>query len=436
MKILIIDIGGCGLDLAIRFQWAGHDVKLYYKPMKYVNVGRGLVSRVNAWQDWMKWADLILMTDLNCYKEELEYYFEQGYPIMGTNKASAELELDRVWGQEILKKCGMQTLPYKKFENCDDAIAHVLAAGDGARFVSKPCGNGATALSYASKGPNDMIFMLERWKKKGSLKTPFILQEFCQGIEMGVGGWFGPHGFNSIYEENFEHKKLMNDNVGMNTGEMGTALKYCQESNLAELILKPCEDVLSALKFVGNVDLNVMINKDGVWPMEWTMRFGWPAAMIQLSLHLGDPADWLLDLVNGKDSQRARFDHAIGVVVAIPDFPYSNLTGAEIENVPIYGINTTNVADIHFNEVMVGEAPFVRDGKIEREAIFVSAGDSLLTVVGRGTSVSKAHDKAYNTIKNELEIPNSPLYRTDIGNRLEEQLPELQKLGFAESWIY
>ncbi|MGH7749833.1 MAG: hypothetical protein ACREQ5_34465, partial [Candidatus Dormibacteria bacterium] len=106
MKILVLDIGGCGLDLAMRFQWAGHEVKLYYTPNKFTNVGRGLVTRVHDWRDHMKWADLIMMTDLNKYVDDLEPYFEQGYPILGTNKASAALELERDTGQELLKQCG------------------------------------------------------------------------------------------------------------------------------------------------------------------------------------------------------------------------------------------------------------------------------------------------------------------------------------------
>jgi phosphoribosylamine--glycine ligase len=169
--------------------------------------------------------------------------------------------------------------------------------------------------------------------------------------------------------------------------------------------------------------------------MEWTMRMGWPAAMIQLSLHKSDPAEWMLDLINGKKSLHVRGDVACGVVIGIPDFPYSKLTDKNVEGVPIYGINKDNIADIHFAQVMAGEVPIVKNGTITRETMFVSAGDNILTVVGRGPTVSKASERAYKLI-DELVIPNSPIYRVDIGDRLEKQLPELQKLGFAEDWIY
>lgn len=435
IKVLIIDIVEEGLDLAIRCLWAGHDVKFYQPPTKYLGVGKGLVTRVLDWRDHMTWADLIIPTGIGKYTDELEFYHQKGFPIFGANKAAAQWELDREVGMQIMKQSGIALLPYTKFEKVDEAIAHVLASGDDTRFVSKPCGDGDRAMSYVSKSPDDMIYMLEKWKKEDKLKKPFIMQEFAAGIEMAVGGWWGPAGWEGVWEENFEHKKLMVGEKGQNTGEMGTAMKYVEHSNLAKETLEKVEGALTGVGFVGNIDLSCIINKDGIWPMEWTMRMGWPAAMIQLSLHKSDPAEWMLDLVNGKRSLHVRGDTAIGVVIGIPDFPYSKLTDKNVEGVPIYGINKDNIADIHFAQVMAGEVPIVKNGTITRETMFVSAGDNILTVVGRGPTVSKASERAYKLI-DELVIPNSPIYRVDIGDRLEKQLPELQKLGFAEDWIY
>ncbi len=435
MKVLILDLGGTAVDFAMRCQWAGHEVKLYLGVRKHLNIGKGLVTRVSDWKAHMKWADLILMTDINKYVDDLEWYFENKYPILGTNKGSMQLELIRDFGQSIMDSCGLLTIPFQKFDDCDTAIKYVMKRQD-SRFVSKPCGDGGTSMSYVSKSAADMVYMLQRWKKANALKQPFIIQDFIGGIEMGIGGWFGPHGFNEAIEENFEHKKLMNGNIGVNTGEMGTAMKYTYESSLFDATLKKCENALQALNFRGNVDINIMIDKDGnLWPMEWTMRLGWPAFYLQNSLHRGDPVEWMLDLLEGRDSLKVRPDHCIGVVMTIPDFPYSHLTGKEVEGVPIYGINNENIKDIHLAEVMAGSAPCMDGDKVVEKELFVAAGDYLLTVVGRGASVEQAREKAYKTVK-EIEIPNSPMYRTDIGKRLEDELPKLQKVGFATDWKY
>jgi len=53
------------------------------------------------------------------------------------------------------------------------------------------------------------------------------------------------------------------------------------------------------------------------------MRPGWPLFQIQQALHKGDPAEWMLDLLDGKDTLKVSKDIACGVVVSIPDYPYS-----------------------------------------------------------------------------------------------------------------
>ena len=99
----------------------------------------------------------------------------------------------------------------------DQAIAYVKKQDR--PFVSKPSGDADKALSYVAKSPADLVYMLERWKKSSKLKPPFILQEKVDGIEMAVGGWFGPHGFNRGWCENFEFKKLMADDYGRGRAE-------------------------------------------------------------------------------------------------------------------------------------------------------------------------------------------------------------------------
>jgi phosphoribosylamine-glycine ligase len=68
--------------------------------------------------------------------------------------------------------------------------------------------------------------------------------------------------------------------------------------------------------------------------------------------------------------------------------------------------------------------------------MYVTAGDYVCTVSGTGATVEQAKDRAYKTIKQKIEIPNSIMYRTDIGCRLEEQLPLLQEHGYCTDMDY
>jgi phosphoribosylamine---glycine ligase len=412
----------------------GHLVKLFIRNDKIdgkSKVGIGLVERIPHWEPWMKWADLVFCTDNVVYFHALESYRKLGYPIFGGGVAGAEMELNRVTGQELMKKAGIEILPYKVFNSYDDAEGYVRKTMG--RFVSKPSGDADKALTYVSKSPADMIYMLRKWKKNPKIKKmPFVLQEFAKGVEIAIGGWFGPGGFSKYYLENFEFKKLMPGEKGVNTGEMGTVMRYTSKSKLADQMLKPMEEYLHSIGYVGYIDQNCIITEEGkAWPMEWTTRPGWPLFNIQQALHQ-DVANWMVDLIDGFDSFKPSEDIGLGVVIAIPDFPYSKLTKKEVSGVPVYFEPNEHH---HLAELMLGEAPIIDGNKVVDKPCLVSAGDYLMIVSGTGKTVKQAKLKAYVEV-DKIEIPNSPIYRVDIGDRLKTELVDLQKHGYAKDMNY
>lgn len=431
MRILVIDPAGNGLDWCMRCQNDGHEVKWFVRETEKTKfLGKGIVERISDWRPWARWSDMIFLADNTKYLREVDTFRKEGVLVIGPSDVMADWELDREVGQQVLKKHGIKTPPYKEFNNYDKAIEYVRK--ENKRFVSKPSGDADKALSYCSKSPADMIFMLERWKKLNKIKSPFILQEFIPGIEMAVGGWFGKAGFNRGWCENWEFKKLMNDELGVATGEQGTVVRYVRTSKLADKVLKPLTETLKKNKYTGYIDVNCIIDDSGnPWPLEFTMRPGWPTFNIQQSLHQGDSAEWLFDLAAGRDAKNVSLDViAIGVVMSIPDYPYSHITRKEVTGIPLYGLKPSMMPNVHLCEMMAGEAPQEVAGKIITMPCFVSAGDYILVCSGTGDTIRQAKNEAYNLIK-KLNMPNSPMWRTDIGNRLKKQLPELQKHGYA-----
>lgn len=437
MKLLIIDIEGDGLDLALRAQAWGHEVRLFIAPDKGTGerkpVGDGLVKRVNQWEPSMNWADLIFVAYNTKYIHNLEGYRDRGYPIIGPNKETTLWERDRECGQEVLRAAGIETIPYQSFTKYQEARAYVVK--NKKRLVSKPNGDVCKAQSYVSKSSKDMAFMLDKWHKEGKLKSEFILQDFIPGIEFAVGGFFGPAGFSEYFMENFEHKKLMNDERGVNTGEMGTVLKYTKSSKLAEEMLKPLEGALYRAGHTGYIDVSVLIDEKGKpWPMEFTSRPGWPLDQIRLALETTDPIQWMADLLEGRDTFKPSLDVATGVVVTIPPFPYGKIPIEECCGFPLYGITPENSDSVHFIECMLGEAPG-DNPTLANEDCVVTAGTLIYVATGTAKTVSKSAEKAYKVV-DSIELPNSPGYRTDIGCRLEKQLPKLQKHGYCLDWVY
>jgi phosphoribosylamine--glycine ligase len=121
---------------------------------------------------------------------------------------------------------------------------------------------------------------------------------------------------------------------------------------------------------------------------------------------------------------------AIGVVLSIPDYPYSHLTRKEVVGVPIYGVTASMWEWIHPCEMMLSETVNRMGDEYVHMPMPATAGDYVLVVSATGLTVVDARDRAYRRLK-RLSVPNSPMYRTDIGNRLSKQLPKLQRWGYA-----
>lgn len=391
--------------------------------------------KVDSWLPWAKWADLIWCSGNDAYLPKLDSLRKMGIKVFGPSEASAQLEIKRASGMKLFEVNGIDVPKYQEFKSLADAEAHVRKTEE--RYVFKTLGdNEDKSLSYVSKSPADMVARLQRWQKLNmNPKGPVMLQEFIEGVEFAVSAWLGSKGFISKPNENFEFKKLLSGNCGPNCGESGSILKYVEKSTLADKVLYPMEQQLLKLGHLGDVDVNCIIDGQGkAWPLEWTCRPGWPAFNIMLASHKGDPVQWMLDACNGKDNLEVSPQVACGVVIGQPDYPYSEKTKAETEGVPIYGVTPKNQAYIAPQCIKLDKQPDMDGKKIVERDIWTTAGDYLAVVTGLGKTVEKAKDRAYSTLK-EISIPDM-IYRDDVGEKLEKELPRLKAFGYATEFEY
>jgi len=436
MRVLIVDPPGHGLDLAIRAAQAGHEIKLAIRnDERTKHIGHGFVEVVRDHKEWLRWAQLTVCTDNSLYLLDLDRHRQEGGLIIAPSQEAARWELDRKFGQDVFRKAGIDTATSKEFHSYSDAIAFVKKTMG--RFVSKPCddANADKALSYCSSGPDDMIYMLERWERSDKLRGSFILQEFIPGIEMSAAGWFGPHGFHEGFEEAFEFKKLMNGECGPATGEQGTVMRYTKRSKLADKVLTPLTDSLAKLGYVGDVAVNCIIDDKGKpWPLEFTMRLGWPAFQLQTALLKGDPIQWLHNLATGTPDSPFFLDRvAIGVVLSVPDYPYSRITRREVTGIPIFNVTQQLMEHIHPCEMMVTDCFNEVNGELVKMPTLATAGDYVLVMTATDDTVQGARRKVYRRLeKVKKAMPGSPMFRTDIGMRLSTQLADLQRMGYAK----
>ncbi len=430
LRFLVIDPHGDSLDVSWRAKIAGNDVRHFIRDTpRTCHIGHGMVDVIRDFKPHLDWADLIFMADNVLYMRDIDSFraFKPNALIVGPTAETASWELDRAKGFQICKKHGIATPPYKEFADYDSAIAYVKKRD--CRLVSKPFGDADKALTYCAGGPDpvaDMIFMLKKWKKQQKLKGAFILQDFIEGIEMAADGWFGPHGFDLGWSESFEFKKLMSGNYGVNTGEMGTVLRFTRRSKLARQVLEPLGEELSRQRYCGYLSCNTIIDSSGQpWFLEFTARPGWPTWNIEGAVHAeDDPAARLYQLASGTDSRSVMIEKvAIGVVVALPSFPHSHSLAKDIDGIPIHGIDQRMMRHFHPCQVRC------EHGQLQ------TAGDYCFVVTASGNSVSAARTTAYSRIKT-LHIPGGVSVRDDIGERLSKQLPILNSYGYATGMLY
>jgi phosphoribosylamine--glycine ligase len=441
MLILSIDPGGLTLDWCLRCVAAGHTVKLYTKGARASHIGQGLVDKVDNWRKYMDVADLIFSADNLDFMDEIEQYIKKGYPIYGPGKRAAKLELDRMYGQDVIKEFGGPIIPSFEFKNYDAAINFVKE--NPKRYVSKPCGEEEDkTLSYVAKDEADMIGFLTKRKEKGKGSPYFILQEFKPGVEIAVTGIFGPGGWADWWCEGFEFKKQMNNDLGVNTGEMGTVTRYTKESKLADVLMKPMEKILHRIGYVGMLDMNCIVDeKDGTpWPMEWTARPGYPMwNIMQPLMDNDDPARWMLDVVKGDSKAfKAKEGTCVGVVIANSDFPFNKKDDEDYLDFPILtdDVSDNEINNVHPCEIKLTKAmKMMGDKLVEDVPEWGTAGSYILVCTGTGDSITEAKDNAYKLVK-KIKVGNDPQYRTDIGEKCEKALVKLKKHGFCTGWKY
>lgn len=429
MRVLLICDAGDGLlDLAIRAQAAGHKVRMFVRKFdrRTRPIGVGLVELVGEWRPHMDWTDLVVLEGNGVYMAEMESWRQRGVRIIGGDHRSAEWELDRKVGMAVFDKAGIAVPPYREFTDYREAIAFVERRGE--VFYSKPCSDTADkSLSTKTGVPDDPAWQLRQWKKKhGRPPCPFLLQEPIEGVEFAVGAWFGPAGFaQDGVEENVEHKRLFAGDLGPNCGEAGTIMRYVRRSKLFDKVLRPLEDQLAGIDYVGNIDVNCIVDGEGhPWPLEFTMRLGWPAFNIEVALMAADPLEYLMAVAAGESTKGGHLTDqvAAGVVLAVPPYPNPPRDYDEIVGIPIYGVSGD-----HFHPCECQAGP--------EGAAYATAGGYIGVATGTGATVREAARGAYKVLGG-VRMPGSPFWRNDIGRKLKRDLPRLQEAGFAAEMTY
>ncbi|MBU0535377.1 MAG: hypothetical protein KKE20_00265 [Nanoarchaeota archaeon] len=266
----------------------------------------------------------------------------------------------------------------------------------------------------------DVLQVLSDYNKAWAAKIPeFQLQKRVMGVEVAVGAFFNGKEFIYPINVNFEHKKLYPGNLGPSTGEMGTSMFWSGPNKIFNSTLKKLEPKLAEERYVGYIDLNCIVNANGIYPLEFTARFGYPAIQIQEEGMLTPIGDFLYELAKGEKAKlKIKSGFQIGVRIVVPPFPFSDKETFMVQSKDSVIIFKKPTEGVHIEDVKMVNSEWVVTGK---------SGVALI-VCGTGQTMKQTQQKVYSRIK-QIMIPHM-YYRDDIGERWFEDVDRLLSWGY------
>lgn len=399
-------------SLYLRLLAEGHEVRVHVANPLCHGTLAGLVTRVADWKSELDWVGaagdhgIILFENVAEQRGLLQDELRgRGFNVIGGSQYGDRLENDRAYAQEVLRDIGLSICPVTSFSDRGEAI-RFLRDHPG-RYVVKFNGGYETFVGQLGDG-RDVAAFLASLPSQGDDES-FILMQHVEGIEMGVGAYFDGERFLQPSCLDWEHKRFFPGDLGELTGEMGTIVTYARTKRFHDLTLGRMAGRLREGGYCGYINLNTIVNANGIWPLEFTCRFGYPGYAILDSLQQ-TPWSGLFHAMVTRSviAFETRSGFAAGIVLSTPPFPYARPDVKVPVGMPVLfeGVTEDDRRNIHYGEVGLQNGQLVTSG----------AYGWTMVVTGLGTSIVEAQERA-NGLAGRVHIPNVR-YRRDIGARL------------------
>jgi phosphoribosylamine--glycine ligase len=402
------DLGALYLSL----QAEGHEVRVAVSEPAAQGTLAGMVEMTPDWRqdlDWIRAAGpdgFILFESVSegfgALQDDLR---RQGLQVIGGSAYGDRLENDRAFAQQVLAELGFPSGHVWRFDDAAEALAFI--GQNPARYVLKYSGpDNASGDNYVGQldDGRDVAAVL-----RGSAgATDFILMLFIDGVEMGVGAYFSGERFIRPACLDWEHKRFFAGDLGELTGEMGTVATYDRTGRFFDLTLARMESRLCENGYVGYVNLNTIVNAAGIWPLEFSCRFGYPGFAVLAPLQIMPWGDLFKAMARGSPATMpTRPGFCVGIVLTTPPFPYTRKQIPEPVGLPVIFKGGGNSRHYHY-----GELGLDADGQLVTSGLY----GWTMVVTGIGATVAQAKEAAYANV-GQVVVPNGR-YRLDIGDRL------------------
>lgn len=336
----------------------------------------------------------------------------RGLRAFGPVKGAAALEGSKAFSKNFMKKYGIPTAAYETFSKLEDALeflkqhpapivvkASGLAAGKGAVV----CLTDAEAVQAVEEMLGDKAVFGESGKT-------VVIEEFMEGEEASLFAVCDGKDY-VLLSTAQDHKRIFDGDQGPNTGGMGAyaPAPVVTPEILAQVKSQVIEPTLRGMEaegspYTGVLYVGIMVTKDGPKVVEYNCRLGDPECQVVLPVYGGDvlalfDAAEKGELKNFNAPEQTKGSAAV-VVMASAGYPGSYKKGEEIS-----GIEEAEAA----GAMVVHAGTCLQNGKL------LTSGGRVLGVVGTGTDLKSALEKAYEGC-GKIHFDGA-FFRKDIGQK-------------------
>jgi phosphoribosylamine--glycine ligase len=351
---------------------------------------------------------------------------EAGFAVFGPSQAAARIESSKAFCHEVARAAGVRMARSGAFEDAGDAVAYAVElAREGRGVVIKAdglaAGKGVTVCDTAAEAQR----AIEHLAAGAGAEPPtaddgpwVVVEERLAGREATLIALCDGRDAVALPLAR-DHKRLLDGDVGPNTGGMGASspLPDLPDTDAEVLLAAFHRPILAELArrgtpFRGALYAGLMLTGDGPVLLECNARFGDPetqAIMPRLAVALGPVllacarGDLGADLRGGAGTGATRLptlpEAAVAIVLAAAGYPDAPRAGDRIDG----------LAEAAATGALVFHAATSHDPDDTTR----TAGGRVLTVVGRGPDITAARTAA--TAAADLIHAPGLQHRTDIG---------------------
>lgn len=422
-KFLMLSGAGDGLGLALRLRQEGNDVTVWIREGRAKSNYDGLLKKVTGAQ-WGEVLDesTVVVFDSSGGGRTADRLRARGYPVFAGSTFADQLELDRAVAMDFMQQVGIKIPETRAFNSWEKAKTYVKERD--VRLVFKPSGDSADQLeTYAAYDTADMLEQLDHFAEVSKGKPDFILQDFVKGTAVSTEGWFNGTDFMTPFNHTVERKQLMNDNLGPSGGCAGNIVWLTREMNsIIRDGIQRMTPILREREYIGPIDLNAVVNDEGVWGLEFTPRFGYDALPALMELFEKPIGETITAMAKGEHPKTLplRNQKAGALRVTIPPYPTERFHPDE--GVPIRGLTRDDRTHLYFYDVKLDE---------RNRLVSTSATGAIVAITWTGDDFVSVIEEPM-AIAEKAKIPNKQ-YRTDLSGVLLRDWSEVDRIIRKES---